>query len=149
MILHREGFCTRDTKGKVHHYFYYEVESVGRVNTDNTDRQFKFVLNFYAKEYGAKNKVLKFTCEEGKEIEDLEESKDEGVKKAETKEFAFIHIFERMLPVYWQKFFEENLKIEGLSDVDGIPIEDCYQYHAFVLKKNSYFMMQRRFMVLT
>lgn len=71
------------------------------------------------------------------------------MKKAETKEFAFIHIFERMLPVFWQKFFEENLKIQGITKVDGIDIEDCYQYHAFVLKKNSYFMMQRRFMVLT
>ena len=33
--------------------------------------------------------------------------------------------------------------------MDGHPFEDCYQFHAFVLKKNSYFMMQRRFMLLT
>jgi len=24
------------------------------------------------------------------------------VKKSETKEFAFIHCFERMMPVFWQ-----------------------------------------------
>jgi len=64
-----------------------------------------FQLNFYAKEHGAKKKVLKFTCEEesipGTQAE--EEKTEEGaIKKAETKEFAFIHIFERMLPVYWQ-----------------------------------------------
>lgn len=60
-----------------------------------------------------------------------------------------MHVFERMLQVYWQEFFEKNLGIQGMIKVDEAPFEDCYQYHAFVLKKNSYFMMQRRFMVLT
>lgn len=77
-----------------------------------------FNVNFYAKEYGAKKKVLKFTCEE--EVAPKEQSEEvktegalEGIKRAETKEFAFIHIFERMLPVFWQQFFEKNLNILG------------------------------------
>lgn len=112
LILHREGFCTQSTTTKkVHRYNYEEVESVGRINTDGNSLQFQFTLNFYAKEYGAKKKVLKFTCQEDKApTSGQEETKaDEGVvgpKKAETKEFAFIHIFERMLPRYWQRFFE-------------------------------------------
>lgn len=70
------------------------------------------MLNFYAKEYGAKKKVLKFTCKEEKVPgSNSEEFKSEGIEKSETKEFAFIHMFERMLPVFWQQFFEKNLEI--------------------------------------
>jgi hypothetical protein len=46
-------------------------------------------------------------------------------------------------------FFEQQLQISGKTKLDGFDFEDCYQFHGFVLKKNTYFMMQRRFMVLT
>lgn len=84
----------------------------------SSSKSFSFELNFYAKEYGAKRKVLTFECEE----DELEPSQEE-TKSSETKEFAFIHTFERMLPVFWQKFFEEKLEIKGMSP-DGT--EDCY-----------------------
>jgi hypothetical protein len=38
------------------------------------------------------------------------------------------------------------LGIQGTGP-DGL--EDCYQFHGFVLKKNTWKMLQRRFMVLT
>lgn len=145
-MLLKDGFCTRRLKdGKVTSYFYYEVESIKKFNTDQDETRFAFQLNFYAKEYGAKKKVLRFICEEHA----IEEKNKKEFAKSETKEFAFLHIFERMLPLFWQQFFEKNLQIEGKTKLDGFDFEDCYQFHAFVLKKNTYFMIQRRFMVLT
>lgn len=117
-----------------------------RINTDDQKDRFQFALNFYPKEQGAKRKIIKFSCDEEKPPNQDDQYMQ---KKSETKEFAFVHVFERMLQVYWQEFFEKNLGIQGKVKVDEAPFEDCYQYHAFVLKKNSYFMMQRRFMVLT
>lgn len=71
-----------------------------------------------------------------------EEKKDTSQKK----EFAFCHVFERMIPLWWQEFFEANLKITG-TNASGF--QDCYQFHAFIIKKNTWGMNQRRFMVLT
>ena len=68
LILQKDSFCTQRSVGKVKHYFYYEVESVGRINTDSDVTSFSFLLNFYAKEYGAKKKILKFKCEEDQAI---------------------------------------------------------------------------------
>ncbi len=65
LVLYKDGFCTRRVSdGKVTSYFYYEVESIKKFNTDHDETQFAFQLNFYAKEYGAKKKVLRFVCEE-------------------------------------------------------------------------------------
>lgn len=127
----RDQFITLRADGKVTVYSYFEVESVVRKPSKNLT-QFSFQLNFYAKEYGAKRKSLTFVCDE-----DLSNASQEETKSSETKEFAFIHTFQRMLPMFWQKFFEEKLEIKGLSP-DGT--EDCYQFHAFVLKKNKFFM---------
>ncbi len=68
-----------------------------------------------------------------------------------------------MLNVWWQQFFEDNLKMSDPLPADNkatadpavaeltanIHAMDCYQAHAFVLKKNAYFSYQRRFQVLT
>ena len=58
-----------------------------------------------------------------------------------------------MIPIFWQKFWEEKLnindEIEIKVDDQSVKIKDCYQFHAFILKKNSYYMTQRRFMVLS
>ena len=70
----------------------------------------------------------------------------EQIKSFEKKEFAFVHVLERRLSVFWQEFFETQLNIKG---VDRYKFEDCYQFHGFIIKKNSWRMYQRRFMVLT
>ena len=44
------------------------------------------------------------------------------------------------MPTYWQNFFEANCNLHRT---------DCYQAHAFIVKRNTYFMNQRRFFVLT
>jgi len=62
-------------------------------------------LNFYTKKYGDKVYWMKFVCFE-------KERQDEEVKDIQDRrEFAFYHAFERMIPVWWQQFFETNLKI--------------------------------------
>lgn len=61
-------------------------------------------------------------------------------------EFSVIYIIQRQLPIYWQKFFESALQLQ--KPAQG-RIEDCYQYHAFVLKTNRFFMSQKRFVVLS
>ena len=48
---------------------------------------------------------------------------------SEEQFFIMTHLIERQLPVRWQAFFEMELKITQ---------PDCYQYHCFVVKKNSY-----------
>lgn len=45
-------------------------------------------------------------------------------------EFSILYLIQRMLPLYWWNFFEENMKIDPT---------DCYQCHAFVVKRNTYF----------
>ena len=55
-------------------------------------------------------------------------------------EFSILYLIERQLPIYWQRFFEANLKIKG---------SEFYQFHAFIVKRNTYFFNQRRFLVLT
>ena len=55
-------------------------------------------------------------------------------------EFSVIYLIQRMLPVYWQNFFEQHLKLK-----EG----DYYQCHAFIVKRNTYFFNQRRFIVLS
>jgi hypothetical protein len=36
LLLQKEGFCTRRVKdGKVTSYYYYEVESIKKINTDH------------------------------------------------------------------------------------------------------------------
>jgi len=102
-------------------------------------------LNFYAKEQGAKAKTIKFVCLEDSE-DDVGDTNQLSVKTSEKKEFAFVHIIERMLQIFWHQFFEKKLGISGKGP-DGL--EDCYQFHGFILKKNSWKMLQRRFMVLT
>lgn len=99
-------------------------------------------LNFYAKKYGDKAPWMRFVCFE------TEQAKEEGKENdaSERREFAFFHAFERMIPLWWQEFFEKNLKIP-LKDPNGF--QDCYQFHAFIIKKNTWGMNQRRFMVLT
>jgi len=83
---------------------------------------------------------MKFVCFE-------KEGLDEEVKDIQDRrEFAFYHAFERMIPVWWQQFFEKNLKIPL---VDKFGFYDCYQFHGFIIKKNSWGINQRRFMVLT
>jgi hypothetical protein len=46
-----------------------------------------------------------------------------------------------MMPRFWQMFFEQNLNIKGKCMIGDVEYEDIYQYHAFVLKKNTYLMM--------
>lgn len=65
----------------------------------------------------------------------------QAVQRHETKGFAIIHVFERMMPRFWQMFFEQNLNIKGKCMIGDIEYEDIYQYHAFVLKKNRFTMM--------
>ena len=45
-------------------------------------------------------------------------------------EFSVLYLIQRMLPLYWWKFFEQNLMLSA---------NDCYQCHAFVVKRNTYF----------
>lgn len=62
MVLHRGGFTTRrHSDGKVTNYMYFEVESVVE-QKPLKEGTFAFDLNFYAKKYKAKAKILKFTC---------------------------------------------------------------------------------------
>ena len=49
-------------------------------------------------------------------------------KKDETY-FILTHLIEKYLPLKWQAFFEEALKIKD---------PDCYQFHCYLLKKNKY-----------
>ena len=44
------------------------------------------------------------------------------------------------MPINWQKFFEEKLQL---------PSDDCYQFHAYLLKTNRFGSAQPRFIVLT
>ena len=45
-------------------------------------------------------------------------------------EFSVTYLIQRQLPIYWQEFFEQNLNLQS---------SDCYQFHAFVVKRNTYF----------
>ena len=56
--------------------------------------------------------------------------------------FSAMHVIQSHLTTYWQQFFEREL---GITYQDN----DCYQFHAYVLKKNRYTVMQRRFIVLS
>jgi hypothetical protein len=53
-----------------------------------------------------------------------------------------VHCIHKLIPGYWQEFFEKNLGI--LDDTN-----DCYQFHAFVLKQNRFYQWQRRFIVFS
>ena len=55
-------------------------------------------------------------------------------------EFSVMQMIQRQLPIYWQKFFEDNL---NLAD------SDVYQMHAFIIKRNRYFFNKKRFIVVT
>ena len=51
-------------------------------------------------------------------------------------EFSVIYLIQRQIPIYWQQFFEKSLQLQKAGQDR---IEDCYQYHAFVLKSNRFF----------
>ena len=44
------------------------------------------------------------------------------------------------MPLKWQQFFEEKIEISA---------DDCYQFHAYLLKQNRFGSAQPRFIVLT
>jgi hypothetical protein len=67
------------------------------LKVDDNSRKFKFQLNFYTIEIGDKQKVLTFTCDE----ELPPDTEEKELKSHETKEFAFIHVFQRMIPAFW------------------------------------------------
>ena len=83
---------------KVHKYYYFQVESVLKI-TQPDPEYFSFVLNFYAKEEGAKKKVITFKCNEeqsmSNEVElQLKSEKDrQEWLNSEKREFAFLHLF--------------------------------------------------------
>lgn len=45
-------------------------------------------------------------------------------------EFSVLYLIQRQLPIYWQQFFEANCQLHDW---------DCYQCHAFIVKRNTYF----------
>lgn len=46
-------------------------------------------------------------------------------------EFSVLYLIERQLPIYWQRFFEQDaMNMKG---------QECYQFHAFIVKRNTYF----------
>lgn len=50
--------------------------------------------------------------------------------------FIANHLIDKQIPIYWQKFFEKELKIVA---------PDCYQYHCFLTKWNAWNIAQPRF----
>lgn len=54
--------------------------------------------------------------------------------------FVLTHLIEKYLPLRWQAFFEQALSITE---------PDCYQFHCYLLKKNSYGWIQPRFFVIS
>jgi hypothetical protein len=76
---------------------------------------------------------MRFVCFEEESL--LKDITKEEVKFSQKKEFAFFHAFQRMIPLWWQIFFEKGLKIPK-KDANGF--QDCYQFHAFIIKKNTW-----------
>ena len=57
-------------------------------------------------------------------------------------EFSILHMIQRQLPIFWQKFFEEHLFGPNPKH------DDYYQMHAFIIKRR-YFSDKKRFIVMT
>ena len=54
--------------------------------------------------------------------------------------FSVTHVIQRQMPHKQQQFFEEKLEIQA---------DDCYQFHAYLLKENRFGSAQPRFIILT
>lgn len=54
--------------------------------------------------------------------------------------FSATHVIQRQMPLNWQQFFEKNIEVQD---------DDCYQFHAYLLKQNRFGSAQARFIVLT
>lgn len=62
------------------------------------------------------------------------------VCKDNESNFSVQHVIQRQMPLNWQRFFEEKI---------GIQDNDCYQFHAYLLKTNRFGSAQPRFIILT
>lgn len=115
-------YMLRISDGKVKSYTYQDVESIRHWNTPQTQHGFK--LRFYRKDGNLKNpqKEMTFTC-----------------KNSESY-FSVTHVIERQMPLNWQLFFEAKIEIQS---------DDCYQFHAYLLKENRFGQAQPRFIILT
>jgi hypothetical protein len=70
-------------------------------------------MRFYRKDGNLKNpqKEMTVACKDGETY------------------FSATHVIQRQMPLNWQKFFENNIKLDD---------DDCYQFHAYLLKQNRF-----------
>eukprot|EP00347_Sterkiella_histriomuscorum_P002095 403369493 len=102
-------------------YQYQDVESMRHM--DNA-KQYSLKLKFYRKDGNLKTpqKEFNITCKDSEAF------------------FTVQHVIQRQMPLNWQMFFENNVDIQA---------NDCYQFHAYLLKTNRFGTSQPRFILLT
>ncbi|CDW87089.1 UNKNOWN [Stylonychia lemnae] len=103
--------------------WYTDVSKVESLRPMDS-KQFCFKLKFYKKDGNFKipQKEFDFTCKDSEAF------------------FTVQHVIQRQMPLNWQQFFEKNIDIQA---------NDCYQFHAYLLKTNRFGSAQPRFIMLT
>ena len=115
-------YAVNQTNNKVKKYLYFDIESLRPWITPQVNHGFK--LRYYRKDGNLKNPQMEqtFICKDADSY------------------FSVTHVIQRQMPLKWQQFFEEKIEIQA---------DDCYQFHAYLLKENRFGAAQPRFMILT
>lgn len=122
MLGTKSLLLVRKSDSKAKAYLYQDVESLRPWVTPQTQHGFK--MRFYRKDGNLKNP-----------------QKEQTISCADAESyFSATHVIQRQMPLTWQKFFETNLELEA---------DDCYQFHAYLLKQNRFGAAQPRFIILT